>query len=118
MRANRLLARANQVHGEKPLVQRNFAIGKDGADDNGELLAAVLALPQAWARALALQFVVLADNGAVRADHAIRPAQRFKVFAGFVGVLEVRSEDVSGRHDSVSLAMAESCASSLGLSSI
>ena len=44
MCADALLARANQERGQEPLVERDMATLKEGADCNRELLAAALAV--------------------------------------------------------------------------
>jgi hypothetical protein len=89
----------DEIHGDRlhPLVQWDLAALKDRAHRYRELLAAVLALVNAWAVRLAVQYIViLAYAAAVRADRTIGPAGSFKVFAGLGGVLEMRL--VEGGH--------------------
>src|SRR5690606_35516787 len=91
-----LLAGAHQVHGEQPLVQRDLAALKHGADRDGKLLAAGFALQQAGTVGRALKGIRLAFYAAMRADRTVRPTQRLKVSASLVSVLEVRGEQISG----------------------
>ena len=84
----------------KPLVERQVAFLKDGADANRELLAAVLALPKAVTldafrvdatrlRAHALQAVVRRHALAVRANRAFRPQDRLDLGEGGGFIVEV-----------------------------
>lgn len=94
----------HQVAGEHPLVERDLGALEDGADRDGELLAALSALVQALAVGLALKGAYLGRVGvaAMGADRAVRPAERLQVLAGLVGVGEDRIEQVGG-HRCVSL---------------
>ena len=90
--ADALLARHEQVHCQQPLVQRNLAALEHGADGDGELLAAIVALDDALAdRAFGLRLDGLAtlrreplgiDRTAVRANRTVRPTQGFQMLAG------------------------------------
>src|SRR3546814_10803656 len=90
MRTHALLGRAKQVRCHQPLVPIHMGALVQGADADGKLLAAVLAvIPALTHRALggqSLDRIHLADEGAER---AIGPALRFKVFAGLVLVVAV-----------------------------
>ena len=61
----------------------------DGADRDGERLAAVLALVDAWASALALQFSdTVAHDAAARAYRTLRPKEAFQMLAGLLVIVE------------------------------
>ena len=84
VRADPLLARTNQEDGLKPNVQLDVARLEDGADLDGEWLAAVIALVHANAGALAFQLAAAIDHAAVRANAAIGPDARLdKLVCGF-----------------------------------
>ena len=86
--AHPLLARAHEVNGIHPLVHRDMRVLEDRTHLRGERLSAILALPQAGASALALQFVGFAHYTAVRADRSIGPTFRFPERDGFLFVGE------------------------------
>lgn len=73
--ADALLAGSYQVAGLQPLVQDDFAIGKQDADRHGELLAVILAFPDAGTMGLTFGLVVLLRAPAVWADQ--RSASRY-----------------------------------------
>lgn len=85
-----LFAGADQVDRLHPLMQWNLGALKYSSHGHGELATAVLALHQPRTVRLALQrVVILAHDAAMRAYRAVRPTHGFKVFAGFVCVLEL-----------------------------
>jgi hypothetical protein len=99
--ADTLLAASHKVDGLQPQVQLNMAAFKDGANANGELLAAVFAFFEAMAlyafwvflgclRANALQFVCVIDNATSEADRTIRPEHTLNVRKGCGFVVHVR----------------------------
>src|SRR5438874_13111955 len=69
-------------------MQRDMRALVEGADRRGERLAAVLALVDAGAGALALHFRCVGDRTTVRADRAIGPAQRLEMPPGSVFVVK------------------------------
>src|SRR5947207_11983110 len=79
-----------------------------GAHGYGELLAAALlaALVQALTVGFALKLVVAADHATVRADRTIGPADRLKIFAGSVIIVEVRGVERGRRHCEILLLVA------------
>ena len=89
-----LLAPGDQIHRLKPDVHRNLAVLKDGADLDGERLAALIALPQARAGGLALELADALHAAAMRADGAIRPQPRLNVSVGRFFVVKVRGGKV------------------------
>lgn len=97
MGADALLGSADQVNGLKPDIELDLGSLKDGAYRDGELLAAILALPDAGAGGLSFQVVVIPYGAAMGAYGAAGPADSLKVLAGLVGVLEVGGIEV--RHD-------------------
>ena len=97
--ANALLAGAKQVHRLQPKPHRNVAILKYGSDLHGKGLAALVALIDARPGAFALQLADAIDTAAMRANRAIGPTHRFKVLAGFAGVLELWLVDDRVCHD-------------------
>lgn len=82
--AHALLGRGHELRGENPLVEGNLGPFHDGSDSYGEGLPAVLALVNAGASGLALEFgdAVTIDT-ATRADGAVRPEQGFEMLPGF-----------------------------------
>lgn len=95
MGAHALLAGAEQVNREEPLVQRNMAIRENRSDRHGELLSARLALVDARARLgtrLRRQLVRLI-GAAMRAHGSRRPTPGLKELAGRTRVREVRGGD-------------------------
>src|ERR1700733_1315664 len=102
MGAHTFFASAQEMKREKPLVQRNMAVFHDGSDGDGELFATAAALVQALP-GVRLGFLVLyvglepvgfAKGSAMRANGAFRPALGFQKLTRFVGIGEVRGEDV------------------------
>src|SRR3546814_472104 len=94
VRAHALLGRREHMDGQQPLVQRHLGALKDGADGDGELLAAGTAEPQTGPRALALDAAGIVDHAAVRADRTMRPADGLKMLAGRLLSLETRCSNV------------------------
>lgn len=93
LRAHALLAGAKQVIAEQPFVKRHLRAFKDGANGDGVLLAAVVALDQP--RAVLLAFKAgRVERTAVGAERTFGPADRFKMLAGFGFVVKVRGGDV------------------------
>gem|GEM_PF-5387169 len=86
--ANTLLGGTHKVGGIHPLVKGHLRAFKDGADGDGELLAAVAAEQKAGAVARAVQAAIALGAAAVRAHRAIGPAHRFKMLARRVVVSE------------------------------
>lgn len=88
MGGNAFLAGSHQFDGEQPLIERDFGAFKDGANRDGELLAAFGALVQAGAVRLASKGFDLLRVciAAMRANGAIGPALRLKMNAGGVGI--------------------------------
>jgi hypothetical protein len=86
--ADPLLAGAQQVHGLQPKAHRNVAVLEYGADLHGEGLAALVALVNAYAGALALELANAVHAAAVRADRAFRPYAGFNPSVSCVFVLE------------------------------
>ena len=89
-----LLAGSHEVGRQKPLVERNLGTLEHRPDRRRELLAASVALIQARAGALALQFRGFVHDAAMRADRTMRPTGSLKMGAGFVGVGEDRISQV------------------------
>jgi len=83
---NALLGRAHEICGLKPIVHRHMASLKDGPDFYGKRLAALVALIDANAGALAAHFGNAIDRAAVRTNRTIRPQSGFNpsVSGGFV----------------------------------
>lgn len=93
LRAHALLAGAKQVIAEQPFVKGNLRAFKDGADGDGVLLAAIVALDQA--RAVLLAFKAgRGERTTMGAERAFGPADRFKMLAGFGFVVKLRGGDV------------------------
>lgn len=67
-------------------MQRHLATFKESANGHGELFAAVSAEVQARAVAFTLERAVMFYAATMRADRAIKPADRFKKLAGCVFV--------------------------------
>jgi hypothetical protein len=70
---------------EQPFIERDFGALEHGANSNGELLAAVVALIEPVAVLLPLRGGRI-DRAAVRALGTVRPTKRLKVFTGGYGV--------------------------------
>jgi hypothetical protein len=87
VRGNAFLRAVHEREGEHPLVERDFAVFHDRSNGDGERLFTGVALVDAGARALALKLGDVLDRTAVRANRTVWPVQRFKVLAGFVGVV-------------------------------
>lgn len=77
-----LLAGGHQPEGHQPLGERDFAALHDGANRDGELLAAVAAQTQAALCGGATEARAMFAAVAERANRAIGPALRFKEGAG------------------------------------
>lgn len=88
MGAATLLGGAQKIDRLKHLIQRDLGAFKDGADLDGELLAAVRALPQAKP-ALAEIVVLAAYGAAMRAHGAFGPQQPFEFIEGGGFVVKV-----------------------------
>jgi hypothetical protein len=83
-----LLAAAHQVHRLQPDVHRHMAFLEDGADFDGERLAAGIALVGTDPGALALQRAALVHNAAMRADAPGGPHNSLDVGIGGLLVAE------------------------------
>src|SRR4051812_16591359 len=82
MRADAFLARIEKVAGHPPLAEGNLAALEYGADRDGELALAAVAVEQTGTPRLALQQRhVIVGRSAVRANGTIGPTHRFKRFA-------------------------------------
>src|SRR3954462_7998611 len=90
MSAHALLTGAKQTSRQQPFVQRDMAALIKGADCGGKLLATVLTLIDAGARAFALHLGRVADDTAMRTDRTIRPALRLEMPPGGFFVVENR----------------------------
>jgi len=95
--AHAFLTGTEQVGRENPAVERNMAILKYGANGDGELFAASVALPHAFANGLLgagtrFQLTSVIDFSAVRADRAFGPADGFQQFSGVVFVANFLDE--------------------------
>lgn len=80
--ADALLAGAHEMQGEQPLLEADVGGVEDGADGGRELLAAAVAFEETGAMGLAVHLLALAAV-AMRAFHAVRPADADEVAAGF-----------------------------------
>src|SRR5208337_4708488 len=75
-------------------MERNLAIFKDGIHGHAKLLSAIATEKQTWARTLPLflalrfDFAIPATCPTMGANWAIRPANRLKVFAGCIFIVE------------------------------
>ena len=76
--------------GLQPQIQLDVARFKDGADLDGERLAARIALPNTHAGALTSQLAAVVDYAAVRAVATVRPKMLFDVIECSFFVVEVR----------------------------
>src|SRR5262249_39802083 len=100
--ANALLRGAQKEHRLQPDMQRDMAGLEDSADLDGKGLAAVVALVDAYAGALARQLAAVIHSAAMRADAAFPPyAALDKIICGLF-VVEVGG--VEYRHDNLLLA--------------
>lgn len=98
MRADALLARNDQMRCQQPLVERHFAAFEHGADRDGVLLAAIVALDHALThRAFGMRLgcapalfgqALGIERTTMRADRPFRPMQSLKMLAGCVCVDE------------------------------
>ena len=84
--ADAFLAAVHQGEGHQPLVERDFAVFKDGADRNRELLTARIAHVEAGASRLAADLRVVLRVATVRANRTFRPVKALQMLAGFVGI--------------------------------
>src|SRR4051794_11828332 len=98
MRVPRGPRRMLTVPRKQSLIKRDLATLIQGADCSRKRLAAVVALIDAWRRALAIQFGRIANDTTTRADRTIRPARRLKMPAGGLFIVEnrVRQIDAQG----------------------
>jgi hypothetical protein len=88
--AHALLGRAKEVDRLQPDVKRNLGTLENRPHGHGKGLAAVLALVEAITGRFTFKSVMgLANAATMRADRPIRPADGLKVFAGFLGALEM-----------------------------
>jgi hypothetical protein len=76
------------VRCQHPFRQGHLGTLKDGANGDGELLAAIAALKQAGAMLCTLKALALINTAAMRADDTIGPTLRFHIGAGGVVVVE------------------------------
>lgn len=90
VRADAFLARGNQVDRLQPQVKLNLAVLEDGPDSHGERLAALVALIDAKAGAIAIQLADALHSAAARARSTIRPYARFNEGERSFFVVEVR----------------------------
>jgi hypothetical protein len=96
--AHTFFGRAEQVHCLQPYVQLDMAGFEDGADLDGERLAAGIALIDADSGAIAFQWPALIDYAAMRTDTTVRPQPRLdEPISGFFAV--EMSGGKNGRHD-------------------
>jgi len=86
------------MDGLKPNPKGGMAILENGADLDGKLLSAGVALPQARTGAFALKPANPRRIGiaAMRANRAIRPKERLNVGIGQCFIVEVRGRQVGG----------------------
>lgn len=89
--ADALLAGTHQIDRLQPEVHRNVAGFKNGADLDGEGLAARVALVGADAGGLAAQLASALTFAAVRADTTVRPDARFDIGVSSFFVVELRA---------------------------
>jgi hypothetical protein len=97
MCAHPLLARAKQVRGEQPFVQRDMAALVERPDRRCKGLAALLALVDAGAGALAAQLGRCINATAVRTDRPIWPAEALEMRASRFLIVENRVGEIE-RH--------------------
>lgn len=88
--ANALLAGRDQEDGLQPDMQLHMAGLEDGANLYGEGLAALIALVEAQAGALAFQLSAAIHDAAMRADAALWPNMRLYELVGGFFVVKVR----------------------------
>ena len=93
LRAHALLGRAKQVIAEQPFVKGNLRAFEHGANGDGVLLAAIVALDQARAVLLALK-AGCSERTAMGTERTFRPTDRFQMLAGLGFVVKVRGGDV------------------------
>jgi hypothetical protein len=77
-----LLTSGHKVKGQKPLVQLDMGIFKNGSHSYRKRLAASVALVKPRSVAFALKLGDLLRFATVRTNRAIRPAKFFKVLSG------------------------------------
>ena len=97
MRAHALLGRAQQMVDQQPLAESNLGALKHGANGDGELLAAVIALDQSGAVMGALKARGV-ERTAMRAERTIGPLNSFQMCAGCVSVGGEGCSDVQANH--------------------
>ena len=86
--ADAFLGRAQQIHGLKPDVQRRVAVLEDGADLDGEGLAAGVALIEADPRRFALELPAVLDNATMWTRASICPNDGLDPLVGGFFVVE------------------------------
>lgn len=99
VRTDALLAGRDQENRLQPEAQRDVAGLENGADLNGERLAALVALVSADPGALTFHLADANAAGAVRADRAGRPDARFNEGISGFFVMELRGGKDRGSHD-------------------
>ena len=99
MGGNAFFRGAEKVGGVQPFVDRDMAALVQGADADGELLAAIATMPPSSPQS-ALNGLGLGspDLAAERANHPIRPTLAFQIGAGLIFVLENRVFEGAGGH--------------------
>jgi hypothetical protein len=97
MGADALLAAAQQVRRQKPLVQRNVRTLVDGADGDRELALAGVAVVEAGLARLAADGTGALDLTAMRAVPAVGPARGLQILASLRLVGENRVGEI-GAH--------------------
>jgi hypothetical protein len=112
-----LLAGAKQVHRLKPQVHGDVAVLENSANLDGELLAALVAFPEANPGRLATHLADPVNPAAVRANRAVRPHSGLNPSdSGGFGLHNLGGKDGLG-HDAGFPDLNQGYASGLGLSS-
>src|SRR5271170_3565141 len=94
MSADALFAAAHKMRRQKPFVHRDMRTLVNSPDRRGELLYTLTAAVETRARSFAVDLVGVADHTAMRANRAIRPANRLKMRPGGGFVVENRVRKV------------------------
>ena len=85
------------MSGVQPFVERHMAALVQGANADGELLAAIATVPPASTQSACGGLGLgRTDLTAERADHAIRPTLAFQPFAGLGFILKYRVLEGAG----------------------
>lgn len=94
--ADAFLGRTHQEDRLQPVSHRDVAVLENGANFDGELLTALIALAQSWAGAFAreLAYAGRIAIAAVRAHRARGPKTSLYVFVGGVFIFEVRGVEI------------------------